>query len=523
LFCARVTLARARTGVRNEACVLGGDASVEAQRVRKVVIAGGGTSGWVTAAALAQQLGPLLDITLIESDEIGTVGVGEATFPTIRTFHALLGLDEQEFLRATRGSIKLGISFENWARLGDRYIHSFGVIGKATWMGEFHHFWLAAKEDGFGGELEDYCFELQAAKAHKFYTSDKSPISYAYHFDASLYARYLRTRCEAQGVKRIEGKITEVKQDPETGFIEALVMQSGERVEGDFFVDCSGFRGLLIEQALKAGYEHWGQWLRNDSALALQTDFSGDIPPYTRAIAHDCGWQWKIPLQHRQGTGLVYSSQYCTDEDARKTLMANLDGDIRVELRLLKFNTGRRRKAWVKNCVAVGLSGGFVEPLESTSIHLIQSGVTRLIQLFPFTGFSEALIHRYNEQSRAEYEKIRDFIILHFKATERDDTPYWRDCRDMAAPDSLAQRIALFRESGQVYQGADEIFRVDSWLQVMLGQRIEPQGYHYVGRLLGPERLRAALDSLKTGIANTVARMPTHSEFLERYCAIPKN
>jgi tryptophan 7-halogenase len=488
--------------------------------VRRVVIAGGGTSGWTAAAALAQQLGPLLDITVIESDEIGTVGVGEATFPTILTFHKILGLDEKEFLRATRGSIKLGISFENWARRGDRYIHSFGTIGKATWMGEFHHYWLQARSEGYGGDIGDYCFEHQAAKAHKFFVSETSKINYAYHFDASLYARYLRSRCEPQGVKRIEGKIVEVQQHPETGFVTALVLQSGQRVEGDLFIDCSGFRGVLIEQALHAGYEDWGHWLKNDSAQALQTDCPlDDIPPYTRAIAHDVGWQWKIPLQHRQGTGYVYSSRYISDDDARKVLLANLDGDIRVELRLLKFKTGRRLKAWVNNVIAIGLSGGFVEPLESTSIHLIQSGVTRLLQLFPFSGFSPALAHRYNEQSRIEYEKIRDFIVLHYKATERDDTPFWRDCRDMEVPETLAQRIALFRESGHAYQGADELFRVDSWLHVLLGQRIEPRGYHHMGRLLGKERLRAALDSLKTNITHAVEKMPTHREFLDRYCA----
>jgi tryptophan 7-halogenase len=496
---------------------------VEPQRVKKVVIAGGGTSGWVTAAGLSQQLGPLLDITLIESDEIGTVGVGEATFPSIRVVHKLFGIDEQDFMRATRGSIKLGISFENWARLGDRYIHSFGVIGKATWIGEFHHYWLAAKASGYEGELEDFCFELQAAKAHKFFTSEKSSINYAYHFDASLYARYLRQLSEPRGVKRIEGKITEVKQNAETGFITSVVLQSGQVIEGDLFIDCSGFRGLLIEQTLKAGYEDYSKWLRNDSAVALQTDFSGDIPPYTRAIAHDSGWQWKIPLQHRQGTGHVYSSKYISDDDARKTLMDNLDGAVRVELRLLKFNTGRRNKAWVKNCVAIGLSGGFVEPLESTSIHLIHSGVTRLLQLFPFSGFSEALAHRYNEQSRSEYEKIRDFIVLHYKATERDDTPYWRDCRDMEVPDTLAQRIALFREAGQVFQGSDEIFRVDSWLQVLLGQRIEPKGYHHFAHLLSDDRLRTSLETLKASIATGVAAMPSHKDFLDSYCGLKED
>ncbi|HVY84405.1 MAG TPA: tryptophan halogenase family protein [Caulobacterales bacterium] len=486
---------------------------------KRVVIAGGGTSGWVTAAALSKQLGPLLDITLIESEEIGTVGVGEATFPTIRTFHKLLELDEQEFLRETRGSIKLGISFENWARRGDRYIHSFGVIGKSSWMADFHHFWLAAKAAGYGGEAGEYCFEHQAALAHKFYTSETSPISYAYHFDASLYARFLRKMSETRGVTRIEGKITEVKQNAESGFIEAVVLQSGQRVDGDFFIDCSGFRGLLIEQTLKAGYEDWGHWLRNDSALALQTEFSGDIPPYTRAIAHDVGWQWKIPLQHRQGTGYVYSSAHISDEDARKVLMANLDGDIRVELRLLRFRTGRRRKSWVKNCVAVGLSGGFVEPLESTSIHLIQIGVTRLIQLFPFGDRMETLADRYNEMSQIEYERIRDFIVLHYKATERDDTPYWRACRDMEIPESLAKRIALFREQGHVYQSPEEVFRVDSWIQVMTGQRLAPERYHHIAHLLKDDELRNALTTLSANINKAVDRLPSHSEFLNTYCA----
>lgn len=492
---------------------------VEAQKVKKVVIAGGGTSGWCAAAALARQLGPLLDITLIESEEIGTVGVGEATFPTIRAFHRILDLDEREFLRVTRGTIKLAISFENWARRGDRYIHSFGVIGKRTWLGEFHHFWLAARAAGFGGELGDYCFELQAARAHRFFTSEDSRINYAYHLDAALYARHLRARSEARGVKRVEGRIVKVEQNPETGFIEAVVMASGERVEGDFFVDCSGFRGLLIEQTLAAGYEDWSRWLRNDSALALQTDYPlTDIPPYTRAIAHDSGWQWKIPLQHRQGTGYVYSTAYTTDEEARKVLMGNLEGDIRVELRLLKFRTGRRLKAWVKNCVAVGLAGGFVEPLESTSIHLIQSGVTRLLRLFPFSGCSESLARQYNEESRVEYERIRDFIILHYKATERDDTPYWRDCRDMAVPDTLAHRLELFRETGHVFPDAHDVFRADSWLQVMLGQRLEPKGYHHMGHMLSGERLRVMLETLKGNTVAAVEKMPTHKEFLDQYC-----
>jgi tryptophan halogenase len=492
------------------------------QTVKKVVIAGGGTSGWCVAAALSEQMGSLLDITLVESEEIGTVGVGEATFPTVRIFHKLINLDEREFLGVTRGSIKLGISFENWARLGDRYIHSFGQIGKGTWLGDFHHLWLAAQDAGFGDEVGDYCFEHKAAREHKFFTSPESKINYAYHFDATLYARYLRKRSEAKGVKRVEGKIGKVVQHAESGFIEALVMESGQRIDGDLFIDCTGFRGVIIEQVLKAGYEDWSQWLRNDSALALQTDYPLDnIAPYTRAIAHQSGWQWKIPLQHRQGTGHVYSSGYTTDEEARKVLMENLEGNIRVELRLLKFKTGRRKSAWVKNCVAIGLAGGFVEPLESTSIHLIQAGITRLLRLFPISGFSPPLLKQYNDESRTEYERIRDFIVLHYKATERDDTPYWRDCRDMAIPDSLAHRLELFRETGMIFPDAQDVFRVDSWMQVLVGQRKAAKAYHHLARQLSQEKLRTMLATLRGTIDEAVAKMPTHKQFLDSYCLIP--
>ena len=491
---------------------------MDAPKVRKVVIAGGGTAGWTVAAALAHQFEALLDITLVESEEIGTVGVGEATFPSIHGFHRLLELDEKEFIRATQASFKLGISFEDWGGLGDRYIHAFGTIGRSTWMGDFQHFWLAAQEEGFGGDLGDYCFERQAALAGKFAMSEKVKINYAYHLDAGLYAAFLRKRYEPRGVKRIEGKIRNVEQDPESGFIRALVLESGERVEGDLFVDCSGFRALLIEQTLKAGHEDYSQWLRTDRAFAVQTPSGAEIPPYTRAIARQSGWQWRIPLQHRVGNGIVFSSQYQSEDDARATLLANLEGEALFEPRLLKFKAGRRIKAWDKNCVSIGLASGFIEPLESTSIHLIQIGVTRLMQLFPFSGINPALVHRYNEMSRVEYERIRDFIILHYKVTERDDSAFWRDCRDMEIPDTLAQRIELFRESAQAYQATDEMFRVESWMQVMLGQRLRPKGYHHMGRMLGPERLRKALDTLHASIAGAVARMPTHREFLQTYC-----
>ena len=490
------------------------------QKIKKVVIAGGGTSGWCAAVALSNQLGTLLDITLIESADIGTVGVGEATFPTICSFHKILGIDEKEFLSATMGSIKLGISFENWARKGDRYIHPFGSFGKPNWIGDFYHYWMAAKAQGYDGDLDELCFELQAAKAHKFAFTENPKLNYAYHFDASLYARFLRKLSEEKGVQRIEGKIVQVKQHPDTGFIESVLLESGACIEGDLFIDCTGFRGLLIEETLKAGYEKWGQWLRNDSAVALQTEFSGDIPPYTRAIAHDSGWQWKIPLQHRQGTGHVYSSAYISDEDARNTLLNNLDGEIRAELRLLKFNTGRRKQSWVKNCVAIGLAGGFVEPLESTSIHLIQIGVIRLLQLFPFEGCNEHLIREYNDLARIEYEHIRDFIILHFKATERDDTPYWRDCRDMVIPDSLAERIELFRETGHLHRDSSEVFSVTSWLKVLLGQRIEPKGHAHFPYVISDEQIFSGLNTMKSNIAKAVEKLPSHSSFLNAYCSM---
>jgi tryptophan halogenase len=494
---------------------------VQEQVVKRVVVAGGGTAGWMAAAALAKQLGPLLDITLIESDEIGTVGVGESTIPTARTFNALLGIDEPAFMRATQATFKLGISFEDWARIGDRYIHSFGQVGKSNWMGSFHHFWLQARAAGFGGELGDYCFELKAALADKFSVGEGFDLNYAYHLDATLYGGFLRRMSEGLGVKRVEGKIASVQQNTESGFIQALVMENGALVEGDLFIDCTGFRGLLIEQTLKTGYEDWGHWLPTNSALAVQTKSTGPAVPYTRAIAHKAGWRWKIPLQHRVGNGLVYSSEHMSDDEARETLLGALDGERLMDPRVIRYRTGRRLKTWSKNCVALGLASGFVEPLESTSIHLIMIGVTRLMQLFPFTGFSEAVIDRYNRQAVDELEKIRDFIILHYKLTERTDSPFWDRCRTMDVPDSLAQRIALFRDSAQAFQAPGELFQVDSWLQVMLGQRLEPAAYHQMGRLMPPDQLRRALSDLAGNIAGAVGELPGHQAFLDRYCGIP--
>ncbi|MBU4436476.1 MAG: tryptophan 7-halogenase [Alphaproteobacteria bacterium] len=488
------------------------------QSVKRVVVAGGGTAGWMAAAALSKQLGPLLDIVVVESDDIGTVGVGESTIPTARTFNALLGIDEAEFMRATQSTFKLGISFENWGQIGDRYIHSFGQVGKSTWMGGFHHFWLQARAEGFAGDLGDYCFELQAAKAERFFTDENAAINYAYHLDATLYGQFLRKMSEAAGVRRQEGKITSVRQRSQDGFIEALVMESGEVIEGDLFIDCTGFRGLLIEQTLKAGFEDWSHWLPTNSALAVQTRSTGPALPYTRASAHRAGWQWKIPLQHRVGNGLVYSNAHMSDDEAHTLLLEQIEGEPLTEPRLLRYRTGRRRKTWDKNCIALGLASGFVEPLESTSIHMIMIGVTRLMQLFPFDGVNEAVIARYNRLAEDELEKIRDFIILHYTLTQRADSPFWDDCRTMDIPDSLVHRIALFRDNAQVFQAPGELFQVDSWLQVMLGQGLEPQGFHHMGRMIPPGQLRRALDDLKGNIAQAVERMPHHQDFLDRYC-----
>jgi tryptophan halogenase len=491
---------------------------VNSPSIKKVVIAGGGTAGWLAAACLSNQLGSLLEITLIESDEIGTIGVGEATIPPIRVFHKLLHVDEQQFMRATAATFKLGISFENWGLKGDRYIHSFGRNGKPTWLCEFHNFWLRSLELGVSSELGDYCFELQAAKSGRFATSPQLDINYAYHFDAGQYAKFLRRFAEGFGIKRVEGKIRDVQQHSETGFLKSLILHSGREIEGDLFIDCTGFRGLLIEETLKTGYEDWSHWLPCDSAAAVQTELTTVAPPYTRAIAHDSGWRWCIPLQHRVGNGLVYSSHFQSDDSAKAELVSSIDGKPLTTPRVLKFQTGRRRKVWNKNCIALGLASGFIEPLESTSIHLMMVGVTRLLHQFPFDGVKQSMIDQYNDIARLEMEKTRDFVVLHYHATQREDSAFWRHCRHMPIPDSLASRIDMFKESAYAYQGDSEIFRVDSWTQVLLGQRVQPSSYHHAARLLGEEELKKFLADYRASISQTVARMPIHQDFVNQYC-----
>lgn len=486
----------------------------------RVVIAGGGTAGWLTAYSFVKRLSNLVEITLVESDQIGTVGVGEATVPTMRTFHQFFEIDEREFMRATQATFKLGIIFDNWGAQGDSYLHSFGDIGQRTWMAEFHQYWMEARANGFGGSLDDYCLELKAAKAGKFAVKvGDTPLAYAFHLDATAYAGFLRQKSESLGVQRVEGKISHITVDPATGDIQSLQLENDRQVAGDFFIDCTGFRSLLLGDALDVEYEDWSHWLAADRALAVQTESVEPPPPYTRAIAHSSGWQWRIPLQSRTGNGLVYSSQFCSDDDARTTLLGNLTGETLTEPRPLRFRTGRREKAWQKNCVAIGLSAGFLEPLESTSIHLITTALVRLMKLFPFSGAMAPLAERFNVETRTEWEAVRDFIILHYKQTQRDDSEFWNYYRTMDIPDSLAHHIELFLENGYVWPDLVNLFRAHSWVQVMLGQGLFPKHRHGAGRMLTPEALKQELQKLSTFVDRNLAKLPDHGDFIKQYCS----
>ncbi|HKE92803.1 MAG TPA: tryptophan halogenase family protein, partial [Povalibacter sp.] len=418
--------------------------------VRKVVIAGGGTAGWLAAATLSTYFGKLLDITLVESEEIGTVGVGESTVPPLVAFHGLLGIDEQHFMRECAATFKAGIWFENWGRIGDQYVHPFGRHGEPTWLAEFHNFWLHARAQGSKVPLGEYCHEWLAAVRSRFAKRENPRINYAYHFDAALYARYLRRMSEPRGTRRIEGKIKSVRTHPQSGFVEALEMTDGRIVEGDFFVDCTGFRGLLIEGALQTGFEDWSHWLPCNRAVAFQTIVDQPAPPYTACYAHTAGWRWNIPVQHRVGNGVVYCSRYMSDDEARHRLVTDSGGQPVREPWLIHIKAGRRHKAWNKNVVAFGLASGFVEPLESTSIHMIMSAAIRLAHLFPFGGIRQSMVDHYNELAKREIEHIRDFVCMHYYCTQRDDSDFWRYCSSMEIPDSLRRRIDMYRDAGHL-------------------------------------------------------------------------
>jgi tryptophan 7-halogenase len=496
-----------------------------AQHIQRIVIAGGGTAGWMTAAALAKLLGCAWQITLIESEEIGTVGVGEATIPLINIFNSALELDEDQFMRETAATFKLGIEFVNWGRIGDRYIHGFGPLGPDIGLTKFHHYWLSQNPEGRAEDLEAYSINILAARHNKFMRAQRdmgrSPlaeIAHAYHFDAGLYAAFLRRYAEKLGVTRLEGKISAATQRPGDGFIDAVVMEGGRRVEGELFIDCSGFRGLLIEQTLHTGYEDWSHWLPADRAWAVPCENHHPLTPYTRATAHTAGWQWRIPLQHRMGNGHVFSSSYISEQAAADVLVNNLDAPRLAEPRMLRFVTGKRRRLWNKNVVAVGLASGFLEPLESTSIHLIQNTIARLTTFFPFSRFDEADIEEFNRQSDFEFERIRDFIILHYKATERTDTPFWNYVRTMPIPDTLAHKIELFRSNGRVFRENAELFSEISWVEVFLGQRIVPSGYHPLVDTLGKDKVREFLAGVKQTIARCVEAMPAHERYVAEHC-----
>ena len=500
-------------------------AQIARDPVRSVVIVGGGTAGWMAASVLAKAFGAALQITLIESEEIGIVGVGEATIPQIRHINNFLEIDENAFLKATQGTFKLGIQFNDWGRLGDSYMHAFGDIGMALGLTPFHHYWLRARANGAGGDLRDYSVNYQIAIRDRFAIMERIGSSrltgtrHAFHFDASLYARFLRGRAEAAGVRRVEGKIVDVRRRGSDGFIEGVTLDGGVRIDGDFFIDCSGFRGLLIEGALAAGYEDWTHWLPCDRAVAAPCAHGDKLRPYTQASARKSGWQWRIPLQHRVGNGHVYSSAHLSEDEATAILLANLEGEALADPRTLRFTTGMRKAMWVKNCVALGLASGFMEPLESTSIHLIQSGLSRLVSMFPDRTFDPALIAEYNRQSGFEFERIRDFLVLHYHANEREDSAFWRDCREMPIPDALAAKIALFRASGRIYREHEELFTETGWLQVLIGQRVTPQAYHPVADGLAAQDLKAFLSDIRTLIAREAARMPSHSDFIARIAA----
>ena len=496
--------------------------------VSNIVIVGGGTAGWMAAAAFAHVLGPEYRIRLIESDFIGTVGVGEATVPHIKAFNNLLRIDEAEFVRRTQGSFKLGIQFRDWARVGDSYIHGFGsTIGPDLGLLPFHQYWIKCRLEGKAREIGAYTLNTVAALAGKFMVSARdapagSPlanIAYAYHFDASLYAQYLRAYAEQRGVTRTEGIVKQVSLHPETGFVESVTLGSGEVVAGDLYIDCSGFRGLLIEEALGTGYHDFTRWLPCDRALAVPCEKVGPPVPYTRSTARPAGWQWRIPLQHRTGNGYVYSSSHVSDDEAAATLLGNLDGKALAEPKLLRFTTGRRKLCWNRNVVALGLASGFLEPLESTSIHLIQSGISKLLELFPREGYDHVLVDRYNARLAFEFDRIRDFIILHYHATERDDTAFWRYCRDMVIPPELEANIDLFRDSGRFFRNADELFDAISWIQVMLGQRIEPRAYHPLVDRVPAGDIYRFVDGVAQTIERCVGAMPAHQAFIDRCCA----
>lgn len=493
---------------------------------RRIVIVGGGTAGWMCAAAFSRFLSrDLWSVTLVESDAIGTVGVGEATIPQIRLFNAGLGIDEAEFLAATQGTIKLGIAFEGWTREGDSYLHGFGEVGRGLGLVAFHHYWLRARAAGNTEDFGAYSLNNMAARSGKFARIDQpqGPVPampYAYHFDAALYGKFLRGDAEARGVDRIEGRILSAERG-DNGDVARLIVEGERSVDGDLFVDCSGFRSLLLGDTLGVGYEDWSHWLPCDRAVAVPSARVADPIPYTRAIARTAGWQWRIPLQHRTGNGYVYSSRHLSEDEATATLLANLDGLAEVDPRPLKFTPGKRQAFWVRNCVGVGLASGFLEPLESTSIHLIQAAIARILQFLPSGELRDADRTEYDRLSHVEFDRIRDFIILHYHANQRTGQLLWDHVRGMALPDELARKIALFRASARLSRRDEELFAEPGWLQVMIGQGILPDTWSPLADQVASGELSQFLETVRSVARRTADALPTHQHFLEANRASP--
>jgi tryptophan halogenase len=493
-------------------------------RIRKIVIAGGGTAGWMSAAALASMLSPdNVQIVLVESEEIGTVGVGEATIPDIISFNRMLGIDEAEFLKATKGTFKLGIEFSDWGKLGDKYFHPFGNHGADMNGIDFHQYWLHTRQAGNSNSLEEYSMCAVAAKNMKFALPNDNPrsllsqIGYAYHFDATAYALFLRDYAEKRGVIRIEGRIEQIVQDEKTENISALVMQNNQRVEGDFFFDCTGFKAKLLGETLGVPFHDWSKWLPCNSAQAVASERRGELLPYTKSMAKTAGWQWRIPTQHRTGNGHIYCSDFMDDQQATDILMQGLDAPALSDPRTIRFTTGCRDKFWHKNCVAIGLSSGFLEPLESTSIFLIQQGISRFIALYPSLTPAAKVVEEYNRLMTREFNQVRDFIILHYKATQRTDSEFWRYCKNMSIPDSLQHKMELFQCAGRVFRDDHELFSTSSWVAVMTGQNIYPETPEPM--LLGVpiQNIEKSLQSMQRAMQQTSIQMPTHAEFIKNY------
>jgi tryptophan halogenase len=494
--------------------------------IRNVVIVGGGTAGWMAAAAFSRFLNNgATTITLVESEEIGIVGVGEATIPPLITFNRMLGINENEFVAATQGSFKLGIEFVNWTEVGERYFHPFGSHGHDLEGVHFHQLYLRERQRRVMQDISAWSMSAVAAQLGRYGRPGPeaqfplNQLNYAFHFDASLYGKYLRGYAERGGVRRVEGKVVDVAQRPEDGFVTSVTLADGKQIEGELFIDCSGFRGLLIEQALKTGYEDWSHWLPADRAIALPTTYQGQPDPFTRATAHAKGWQWRIPLQSRMGNGIVYSSRFMDDDEALATLQANLEGEPLADPRRLAFTTGRRRLAWNANVVSMGLASGFIEPLESTSIHFVQSGIARLIALFPDRRFNPVERDEYNRQMQDMFEDVRDFIVLHYNATRRTDSPFWDYCRTMEVPESLKRRTDLWKAKGRLFREGFELFSTTSWVAVMLGQGIVPEEYEPAVDALDEDRVAEALEQMRQAILATAERLPTHGEFIAMTCA----